>query len=262
MTDLNRRKIIDALAAALKPLDYVLAFWEAGSASFQRADQWSDIDLYVVSDDDQVESTLRILESAGARLAEFDLQFRIPEPAWHGHSQVFWRLKNTSPFLFLDIVVMKSSSPDKFLQYAIHGKPIVYFDKAGIVKDDPVNAADLINKIRRRLDTLKITFPLFQVLVLKELNRGHDIEALGFYLAATLRPLVEVLNIKYRPLHYGFHTTYAPYELPDAVVGKLRNLCFIRDKEHLKQCRDEAEKWFWETLNGIDPEALKVDAIF
>ena len=41
-----------------------------------------------------------------------------------------------------------------------------------------------------------MTFELFQMLTLKELNRHNDIEALVFYQSSTLRPLVEALNIK------------------------------------------------------------------
>jgi hypothetical protein len=65
------------------------------------------------------------------------------------------------------------------------------------------------------------------------------------------------LNIKYRPLHYNFHTTYAYHELPGAVVEELRKLYFVKDGEHLKECRERAEKWFWETIAGIDQNEIK-----
>jgi len=252
MEKINRQAVIDTLISALKPMDFVHAMWEAGSISFNRSDAWSDIDLYVVSDDDKVEDVFQVMEQAFSKISVFDLKFRLPEPNWHGHSQVFWRLKDSSPFLFLDIVVMKKSSPDKFLQYAIHGAPVVHFDKTGLVHDDPVDKDGLIKKIQGRLETMKITFSLFQVLVLKSLNRGQDMDALGYYLGMTFRPLVEVLNIKYRPLHYNFHTTYAYHELPDGMVEELRKLYFVKDAAHLKKCREEAEKWFWEVMASVN----------
>jgi predicted nucleotidyltransferase len=257
MKKIDRQAVINTLIRKLEPLNYVHAFWEAGSISFNRTDTWSDIDLYVVSDDDKIEDVFRMMEDALSKISEFDLKYRLPEPNWHGHSQVFWRLKWTSPFLFLDIVVMKKSSPDKFLQYKIHGAPVIHFDKTGLVRDDPVDQESLLNKILGRLETLKITFPLFQVLVLKGLNRGQDMDALGYYLGMTFRPLVEVLNIKYRPLHYNFHTTYVYHELPGRVVKKLRELYFVKNAEHLKKCRDEAEEWFWKVLAGIDRDEIK-----
>jgi predicted nucleotidyltransferase len=256
-TEVERNNIVATLVQALKPLDYIHAVWEGGAASFNRVDEWSDIDLYVVCDDERVEDTFVIMEHTLGAMSEIELKFRLPEPTWHGHSQVFWRLKNASPFLFLDIAVMRKSSKDKFLQYHIHGRPHVHFDKIGIVKDDPVDRADYFQRIKARLDTLKTNFELFQVLVLKELNRGNDIEALSYYLSYTYRPLVEVLRIKHCPWHHRFYTTYIYYEMPSEIVNRLHHLYFITNAEALRKCREEAEMWFWETVRGIDYEQVR-----
>jgi len=254
---ITRKDIITALVAALKPSDYVHALWEAGAAAFKRLDEWSDIDLYVVVEDEHIEETFQLMRQALLALSEFDLTFRLPEPTWHGHAQVFWRLKNASPFLFLDIVVMKRSSKDKFLQFTIHGKPLVYFDKISVVKDEPIDPEIFLERIKVRLESLKVTFPLFQVLTLKELNRGNDIEAMSYYISYTYRPLLEVLRIKYYPHHYNFFTTYVYYELPPKVVTRLEKLYFVADAEMLRKCRAEAEAWFWEVVESINLDDVK-----
>ncbi len=254
---ITRKDIITALITALKPLDYVYALWEAGAAAFQRIDEWSDIDLYVIVDDECVEETLASMEKAISVLSEFDLTFRLPEPTWHGHSQVFWRLKKTSPFLFLDVVVMKRSSKNKFLQFTIHGKPLVHFDKTGVIKDEPIDSGSFIRKLETRLALIKTTFALFQVLSLKELNRGNYIEAFTYYLSYTYRPLVEVLRMKYCPNHYNFFTTYIYYELPPEIVARLKKLYFVAHEEQLRQCQVEAEEWFWEVVKSINFNDVK-----
>ncbi len=246
-----------ALVAALKPLDYLLAVWEGGAASFGRIDEWSDIDLYVVCEDDHVEETFKSTENSLLSVSEIDVHYRLPEPTWHGHSQCFYRLKRASPFLFLDVVVMKRSSKDKFLQFRIHGEPRVYFDKIGVIKDDTLDIDSFVSKIEARLKELKTNFELFQVLTLKELNRGNDIEALVFYLSSTYRPLVEVLRIRYCPLHYNFYSRYIHYELPPDVVERLSRLAFVGNLENLAQNRAEAEAWFWETVESIDLDEVK-----
>jgi len=251
-TQIERSDLVETLVKDLKPLAYIHAVWEGGAASWQRIDEWSDIDLYIVCDDERVEDTFQIVEQAVSALSEIEIKFRIPEPAWHGASQVFLRLKNTSPFLFLDIAVMEYSSKEKFLQYAIHGKPLVHFDKSGIIKDEPINHEEYLGGIERRLETLRITFELFGVLVLKEINRGNDMEALSYYLSYVFRPLVEVLRMKHCPLHCRFFTTYIYYELPADVVERLHPLYFVSDLEALGKCYREAESWFWETLKTID----------
>ena len=254
---LERADIIAQMISVLKPLEFIDAVWEGGAASWRRLDEWSDIDLYVVCDDERVEDTLGILEKAVTGMSEIDLRFRVPEPAWHGHSQVFWRLKNASPYLFLDIAVMKRSSKDKFLQYRIHGAPLVHFDKTGIVKDDPVDMDEYAGQLAGRLEVLKAQFELFQVLVLKELNRGNGMEAMSYYVGYTLRPLVEALRMEYTPWHYRFFTTYIYYELPNEINERLERLYFVGGIEGLKERRAEAEQWFWETVAAIDPQRVR-----
>lgn len=56
--------IIRALADALKPLDYIYAFWEGGAIAFNRVDEWSDIDVYLVVDDDNVDQAFLDVERA------------------------------------------------------------------------------------------------------------------------------------------------------------------------------------------------------
>jgi predicted nucleotidyltransferase len=253
----KRDDLISALVGALKPLPYIHAVWEGGAASWNRVDEWSDIDLYVVCDDERVEDSFEVMEKTVGALSEIDLKFRKPEPAWHGVSQVFLRLKDASPFLFLDIAVMKRSSKEKFLQHKIHGKPLIHFDKIGIVKDHPIEPLEYLDQIRERLETLKTDFDLSQVLVLKEINRGNDMEALSYYLGYVYRPLVEVLRIKHCPWHSRFFTTYIYYEMPPAVVKRLEGLYFVRDVATLGKYREEAEKWFWETVENIDLESVK-----
>ncbi len=249
---LNREEIIEKLTSDLKPHDFIHAMWEMGSASFNRLDQWSDIDLMLVCDDDKVEETLAATEKSLTALSELDIKYRLPEPAWHGHAQVFWRLKDASPFLFFDLVVMKQSSKDKFLQYAIHGQPVVHFDKTGVIKDDPLDRKVFASKLLNRLEAMKTTFQLFQVLVEKELNRGNDIHAYSFYVAYTFRPLVMALRMKYNAVHYDFFTAYLYHELPEDTVHRLRSLYLLSDIDEIKKAHDDAQKWFWETVKELN----------
>jgi len=61
----SRDSIVRLLTEALRPLPYVHAFWEAGAAAFNRVDEWSDIDLYIVVDDaEAVSETFLVVEKA------------------------------------------------------------------------------------------------------------------------------------------------------------------------------------------------------
>jgi hypothetical protein len=255
--NLKREDMVSAMVENLRQAAFVHAVWEAGAASFGRVDEWSDIDLYVVCDDDRIENVITTIEQTLGSMGQIDLKFRVPEPTWHGNSQVFLRIKGASPFLFVDAAIMKKSSREKFLQYSIHGKPLVHFDKIGLIKDDPVDIEKYHQEMKTRFDAHKTTFEMFQVLVLKELNRGNPVEALSYYLSYILRPLVEVLRMKYSPWHYRFFTTYVYYEMPADVVKRLHRLYFVNDGKTLEKCREEAKTWFWDIVKTMDWDEVK-----
>src|SRR5215210_3380042 len=121
MPMVTRDAIQQALREALEPLDYVYAMWEGGSAATGRSDEWSDIDLQVDAEDDRTEDVFATAEDVLRKLSPIDLVYRLPEPTWHGHSQRLYRLRDASPFLMVDFVVMRHSSKEKFLQPEIHG---------------------------------------------------------------------------------------------------------------------------------------------
>jgi hypothetical protein len=193
-----------------------------------------------------------VAEAALSALSPITLRYEIPQPTWHGHWQVLYRLRDASEFLVIDLVVMKHSNPNRFLEPEIHGEVLVHFDKRDVTKVKALDRDGHLARLRARVETLRVLFSIFQILTEKELNRSNMIEALHFYQNYTLRPLVEVLRIKYTPFHYNFHARYIHYELPGEVVKKLETLFFVRDGEDLRRKRDEAERWFHETLDGMD----------
>ena len=90
---------------------------------------------------------------------------------------------------------------------------------------------------------------MFNNFVQKELNRGNYLEAIELYHAFTLASLVEVLRIKYNPLHHDFKMRYVHYELPKGIVQKLTNLSFSKDEKDLQEKYDEASRWFQEIIS-------------
>jgi hypothetical protein len=250
-SNLTREEIIGALRERLEPLDFVLTMWEGGAAAFDRVDEWSDIDLQVAAEDDRTGEVFPIVEAALVSLAPIEIKYEIPQPAWHGHAQRFYRLSNTSKYLLIDFVVMKQSSPLKFLEPEIHGNAVVHFDKANIVRAAQLDRATHDAKLKERVSALRVSFDLFQILTLKELDRRNDIEALAFYQSFTLRPLTEALRIQYAPARYNFHTRYIQYDLPRDVVLKLQTLFFVQDAAELRAKREQAELWFYQTLGEI-----------
>jgi hypothetical protein len=250
---LQAEQITAALKAALEPLDFVKAAWQAGAAAFDRLDQWSDIDLMIVVDDERVEQTFQALEETLMALSPIDLSFRIPQPTWHGHDQAIYRLKEAGPFLLVDAAVMKLSSRDKFLQPELHGQARVFFDKAGVVQPPEFDWEAHRGVLAGRLETLKVVFELFQTLTLKELERGCLLDALGYYHSYTLRPLVELLRVRHDPARYNFGLRYLYYDLPPGEASRLEALYLVGSGDDLRARHAEAGRWFRELVEQETP---------
>jgi hypothetical protein len=225
--------------------------WEGGAAALGRLDGYSDIDLQLAVDDSAVDTVWSELERELAALSPIELKYELPRPTWHGHAQAFYRLRDASPYLLLDLVVMKASAEEKFLTPEIHGRVVVHFDKTGVVAPEPLDRAAHDLRLRGRQSALVATFELFRILTWKEIHRGHDLEALAYYQSFTLRPLVELLRIRHCPERHNFFLRYADHDLPPPVVARLRPLAFIADVESLRSAQEAAERWFTETAAAL-----------
>lgn len=242
---LTRQDITQAVVAALEPHEFIYAIWEGGSAAFNRADQWSDIDLQVDVADEQVAQVFELVEAALTSLAPLELKYEIPQPAWHGHHQTFYRLQGAPPWLFLDLAVIKHSAANKFLEPEIHGQAIFYLDRANVAASPtPLDRDALAQRLKARVASSRQMFELFQVLVSKEVWRGNPIDALAFYHSLTLRPLVELLRIKYDPTRHNFGPRYLYVTLPPEVAARLERLYFPVERADIEVKRSAAAEWF------------------
>lgn len=246
MKPLTRPALIAAVRGALEPRPFVHCLWEGGATCFARADQWSDVDLQCEVDDDQVAATFTAVEKALEAVAEISLCFFVPEPAWHGHSQRFYRFANAEPWLQLDFCVMKRGAAHKFNEPDIHGPAGVLFDRSGLFGKNVVRTdrAAFETRLRARLEALRVRFAMFQVLVEKETWRGNAIDALYFYHSLTLAPLVELLRIRHDPLRHNWGNRYLHHTLPRPEAERLQRLMYVATPAEIPAKRTEAAAWF------------------
>jgi hypothetical protein len=254
---LTRDKIAQTLIEALKPLDYTQALWEGGAIAFNRVDEWSDIDLYLLVDDDRVDRAFLAVEEALKSLSPIKQKYDVPQTPWPGVSQAFYKLENASEYLLIDLAVLKLSSTERFLEPEIHGYAVFHFNKNDKVKLPRLDKDAFIKKLHARLERLKARFEMFNNFVQKEINRGNTIEAMDAYYVITLSTLVEALRMKHSPIHYDFKTRYIHYELPPQVTEKLQELYFVRDEKDLQEKYDKASKWFRKLIPEIDGDNVE-----
>ena len=247
-----RDKILEKLITTLEPLDFALALWQGGGAASGYTDEWSDIDIHVIVQDDRVEETFDIVETSLKSISEIKFKYRIPEPTWHGHSQCFYQLAGANPFLAIDFVVMKLSNSNHFLEVERHGQALFGFDKGNYLVPPALDRNEHFSKMQERFEHLKKTFGFMQIFVKKEINRRHFIEAVAGYHNYTLNGLVEVLAMVYRPYKYDFKFRYISRDFPADVIARLEPLFSIVDIDDLAEKQHSAELLFTQTVPLVE----------
>jgi len=247
-TPVTRGAIVKALVSSLRPLSHVRALWEGGSAAFGRVDRWSDLDLYVLVDEAKVADTFRVVERTLRDLSPISHTY-VVELGFEGVFQKFYKLRDANEYTVIDLAVLTPESPEMFLAPEIHGTNVFYFNKGGAAKARPLDKASLARRRRKRLSGLSLRFAIFNNYVIKELRRGHSLEALEDYRAVTLATLIEALRIEHSPLHFDFRMHNIDGELPPNVVKRLRRLSYVRDPKDLERKYREATNWCKEILD-------------
>lgn len=255
---LSREGVMSALADALSPLSYVHAFWEGGAPGYGRLDEWSDIDAYILVDDGKAEQTFRIVERALRKLSGIEQKYDIGATPWPGVFQAFYRLKDASRYLILDLAVITTMSKETFLEPEVHGEAVFRFNKRGRAKAKALDRDEFEAKANKRLQRLKARFEMFGMAVQKEINRENWIEAVDLYRLVVLDSLTEALRMKHNPIHFDFKTRYIHYELPAKDIARLKRLYFVSDERALMRKYASASKWFQATVAELEQEGVSV----
>jgi hypothetical protein len=257
---LDRKRIALALQAALEPLPAVASLWEAGSAAFGRADEYSDLDLVADVADGHEDEVFAVVEDTLAALVRAEepgcaqpiLERKaIPQPAFHGMAQRFYKLAATSEWLLIDFCLRPLSKPGHFGEVERHGTPIVYFDKTGAAQTTRLDQAEWKGHLARRVEAMREQFAMFGNFAEKEVRRGRALDAIAMYHGLILRPLLELVRIKYSPERHDFGPRYAQFDLPAEVVSRMERLWYVRDMDDILGKQAEARAWAAELLGEL-----------
>lgn len=249
----SRVELIQGLSRALRGNAAIRAAWLGGSDAFGRADERSDLDLCVAAFDDKVEEAIRTVEAALTSLSPIAHRYRLPQPTWHGHEQVFYRLRDAAPTAAIDLVVFAASKPNQFRERERHGAPVILFDPEGLATPIPLDRAAHGAKVRARLESLRASFPIFEPFVPKELDRGRIVDAIAFYHSLTLQPLVDLLRIVHCPDRFDYGLRYLQVDLPRDIYERFEPLAFVAGPEDLRAKHAAAGEWFREVLDELPP---------
>ena len=242
-----RDRISKAVTEALRPLPAVFAGWEGGSAAFGAVDAYSDIDLeYLVADDASFER----LYASVARAIETVSPIIATHTPLKGR---YYKLKDGGDFLLVDVVFHRVGDPDHCLDIERHGERVPLFDNGNWLRPRPVDQGALGTQREKRYQELRTWFPMSQVFVRKAILRGQHVEAVNAFWACTLKPLAELLRMRYCPVRWDFGVRYLDRDLPPAVYEQVCDLALVRDLRDLERKQARATAWGTELLRELQP---------
>jgi len=239
---MDRGRLISLVRSAVEAEPWIRAAWEGGSSAFGRADALSDVDLQLLTVPERADDAFAAVERA---LGEgISVVWRLPPGP--DYAQRFYQLRDTPESLMLDLCVLRPERLGPYLDPVRHGRPLVWFDRDGVVVSAPDPDLDAI--LARRRDQLRGRIALLGHLPGKELERGKAIEAMDTYQRLLIGPLVELLRARHCPRRQDYGLRYLREDLPGDVVDRLERLVFPT-WDGLGACIHEVRAWIARELD-------------
>ncbi|MHB1355391.1 MAG: hypothetical protein ACYCZF_05360 [Anaerolineae bacterium] len=240
--NITRTAIVAALHIAFEDLPQVDAMWLEGADAVGRVDEYSDLDVCCA-----VQAGCFALAETAARDALTRLGAL--DQAWLSRDEPTQRnvdlhIRDTSPYLLIDLCLYCGMGSD-FIEGDEIEKPLVLFDRVGAVRYHPQDMESLKQTQAERLRTLRETVAQASR-IHKYLARGEFLEAFGYYEKFLLTPLIEVLRLRYTPLHQDYGIVHISRHLPNEVRVRLERLHQVGSLADLGDKVREAEAWFAE----------------
>jgi hypothetical protein len=157
----------------------------------------------------------------------------------------------------IDLSFFTAGSKDHPLEIERHGHPLPLFDKGDWLNPKPLDEGALEEMREKRHRELRTWFIVSQSFVRKAVLRGQEVEALACYWGYTLKPLVELLRMRYCPVRWDFGMRYLDRDLPSAAHNQLRDLVFVQDVAGIEAKLEKASDWGAELLRELDLTTLR-----
>ena len=210
----------------------ISAAWEGGSVATGFDDDLSDLDLCMVCKEKDKETVLTDMVNFLKETFGQENMYRLPEPTYHGFSQVFFKTKQTPELFYVDFVVMSEDQEDKYIEASRHGKAQVWVEKYKLDKSDRSNdkIAELCSALYKK--TVDVDFLIILELK-KALGRKNFSEAFPVYYSFLTRYLAVLLNIKHRPAKADFGTRYIYRDYPVKDYKVIENAMKVSNMDEL-----------------------------
>ena len=232
----NRDKIVEHLRSQLEMRSDIYAFWVEGSVPQGYADEFSDIDLWVSTDDDKIFAVYDDIEQILSEIAPIDFKYTVKNKGELG--QNVYHLEGMSEFLTVDVNT-QGISRDVYLVNDVDDAQIL-FDKENVVKFKEREPAHIDIEAKRK--KLQGFYEQMRPSLLKNVRRNKNLEALYYY-HLILRYATKFLRLK-----YGWHEKtdfdlkHIYRDIPESETKQLEKFYNVSPHD-IEQNLTELEEW-------------------
>lgn len=224
---MEREGFSQALNTFLQTVPGVIAIWEAGSAATNQLDQYSDLDLSILCQVDHVDAIIHSVQDYLQTKFGIKHQFRMPEPTWHGFSQCFIELDGMPELFYLDIVFIKETLKDWFLESDRHGIARVWYDPSHRYQPTVSTTEDIQKRVLRVYKQATAIAFLTELEFLKAIKRKSYTDAFTYHFQYLNRHLIPLLNILYRKEKCDFGIRYIQRDYPKSTFETIQSLLSV-----------------------------------
>jgi hypothetical protein len=238
--NITRHEIVSALHGGLLADPQVLAMWLEGADATGTVDEYSDIDVCCSVEAGALTAVTARARDILAGIGALDLVEALHAEE-DGQHTVF-HLAGTPAYLLIDFDIYVGRGSTFAMGDEIE-KPLILFDKAAVIRF--LDRDEYLNPLssRERLQKLKSTIAQGSRID-KYLKRGLFLEAYGYYHRWLLEPLVEILRMRYTPLHPDYYIVHISRHLPGDVLRRLEELFKINSIAEIGVKSGEAVLFF------------------
>jgi hypothetical protein len=234
----------------------MLAMWEAGSAAFGRADEYSDLDIGLLSRTGANDEVWGLVDRAFDALGGVVLRWNEEAPLFEGMDKRVFRPRLSSRWLQVDIGLFPETAVDLHNQPGRHGDVLVIFDHDHRLQVPSWDSDAHHRRMREALHQEIMKWQIYYGWFRKELARGRTVDAFAAHLGGSVRPLLNVLGMRYRPMRWDFGMRYVKEDMPASVVQTIERLCYVAEPGLLESRLSEADRLFRTAVAELAQEGI------
>ena len=186
-------------------------------------------------------------------------RWRVDEPTWHGHAQAVYRPRGAPAHLCLDLLVIRRSAEDWFVDRARHGDAVVLLDRHDELASRDSGREQLARRRQALLSHHAQALPVVMETVAKSIHRGRLVEAVMGYHQRILGPLIDLVRCEHCPDRFDFGPRYLERDLPESEQRMLEELLATNTLDELSASVQRARREITarlERLGATNPDAV------